>query len=97
MLLICNILALREGTMSPTKNDGSKRSTVIETPQDLALLVRARRHELGLSQEALAYATGLDRTIVSVLERGERAMTLKVALRLVQALGMDIVVRRRAR
>ena len=69
---------------------------MIRTPQDLARLVRARRYELGLSQEALAHATGLDRTVLSVLERGERAMSLKVALRLAETLGMDIVIRRRA-
>ena len=82
--------------MSSTINDDSERSTVVKDPRDLALLVRARRRELGLTQEALAGVTGLDRTVLSVLERGERTMSLKVALRLVQTLGMDIVIRRRA-
>ncbi len=38
----------------------------------LGRAIRERRHELGLSQEALGDATDLDRTYISGIERGER-------------------------
>ena len=75
----------------------SSIDTIVRSPEDLAQLMRARRRELGLTQEALAGVTGLDRAVLSLLERGERRMSLDVTLRLVQALGMDIVIRPRSR
>jgi transcriptional regulator with XRE-family HTH domain len=73
-----------------------ERPTVVKSTRDLAQLVRARRHELGLSQEALSGITDIDRAFLSLLERGERGMSIDTAVRLLQALGMDIEVRRRA-
>jgi DNA-binding XRE family transcriptional regulator len=98
MLLFCNI-GFGGGPLSSIESDGDgrERSTVIRSTKDLAQLVRARRRELGLTQEALAGVTGLDRALLSLLERGERRMSLETALRLAQALGMDIEVRRRGR
>lgn len=51
--------------------------------------VRARRIELGLSQEALARKAGLHRTYVGSLERGERNVALINIVRLGKALGVD--------
>lgn len=51
--------------------------------------VRARRMELGLSQEALAQLAGLHRTYVGSLERGERNVALLNIVRLGKALGVD--------
>ncbi|HEX2039601.1 MAG TPA: helix-turn-helix transcriptional regulator [Acidimicrobiales bacterium] len=51
--------------------------------------VRARRVELGLSQEALAQLAGLHRTYVGSLERGERNVALINILRLGRALEID--------
>ncbi len=48
--------------------------------------IRARRRALGLSQESLASVSGLDRTYVGGLERGERNPTLKVLWKLATAL-----------
>ncbi len=38
--------------------------------------IRARRLELGLSQEGLAHLSGIDRSHMGKIERGERNVTL---------------------
>src|SRR5690348_14641330 len=52
------------------------------------LALRELRIARGLSQEALADASGLDRTYPSLLERGVRTPTLLVIDRLARALGV---------
>jgi len=52
-------------------------------------VIRERRKELGLSQEALAGEAALDRTYVGGLERGERNPTLRVLWRLSAALQLS--------
>jgi transcriptional regulator with XRE-family HTH domain len=49
-------------------------------------VLRAARRERGVSQEWLALATGLDRTFMSLLERGNRTPTLLVVFILADAL-----------
>jgi transcriptional regulator with XRE-family HTH domain len=51
--------------------------------------VRARRQELGLSQEGLADAAGLHWTFVGQVERGRRNLTLHNILKLAAGLQMD--------
>jgi transcriptional regulator with XRE-family HTH domain len=51
--------------------------------------VRARREQLGLSQEELASRAGLHRTYVGSVERGERNISLENIHRLAKALGVD--------
>jgi transcriptional regulator with XRE-family HTH domain len=48
--------------------------------------VREYRTRLGLSQEALGFRAGLDRTYVSGIERGVRNPTLRIIYRLARAL-----------
>lgn len=48
--------------------------------------VRARRKEMGLSQEALADLAGVDRSHMGKIERGERNVTLLNVLRIARAL-----------
>jgi len=57
--------------------------------QVFAANLRARRLELGLSQEALAERAGLDRTYVSSCERGLRNVTLTSLAQLGGALGVE--------
>lgn len=51
--------------------------------------VRARRLELGLSQEDLADACGLHRTYIGSLERGERNVSLINIVRIAEGLRID--------
>lgn len=51
--------------------------------------VRARRQELGLSQEALADRTSLHWSYVGQVERGQTNLTLINILRLAAALAVD--------
>ena len=58
--------------------------------KDLARQVKARRRELGLSQEELAYQAGIDRTYASQIERGIGNPSLKVICALALALQVEI-------
>jgi transcriptional regulator with XRE-family HTH domain len=51
--------------------------------------VRARRTELGLSQERLAAVSGLHWTFVGQVERGRRNLTLHNILKLAAGLDVD--------
>jgi len=51
--------------------------------------VRARRRELGLSQEQLAEKAGVHRTYVGMLERGEKNVTIYNIERIANALTVE--------
>ncbi len=57
--------------------------------RQFATNLRRRRHDAGLSQEALAEAAGLHRTAVGLLERCKRSPRLETIVSLAQALGLD--------
>ena len=50
-------------------------------------VLRATREKRGISQEKLALDCDIDRTYVSLLERGLRQPTIAVVFRLAQSLG----------
>lgn len=56
---------------------------------ELGARVRARRHELGLTQEQVAERSGLHWTYVGQVERGQRNLTVASLLRLAAGLGVD--------
>jgi DNA-binding XRE family transcriptional regulator len=68
---------------------------LIRTSDDLIALVHARRRELGLTQEQLAGVVGVHRTFIVYFESGRRNVSLDTALRVVQALGLDLELRPR--
>ena len=53
-----------------------------------AQVLRRQREVQGFSQEALAHETGLDRTYISLLERGKRLPTLATVVKLSNSLNM---------
>lgn len=59
------------------------------TTAEFGRRVRARRNQLGLSQEALADASGLHWTFVGQVERGRRNLTLHNIVKLAAGLGID--------
>jgi transcriptional regulator with XRE-family HTH domain len=48
--------------------------------------VRALRHELGLSQEALANKAGVDRTYMTDVENGRRNISIEILEKIIDAL-----------
>ena len=57
----------------------------------LANAVRLRRNDLDISQEDLARMSGLHRTYVGAIERGERNVSLATLEVLAEGLGVDPV------
>jgi len=70
---------------------------IAQTPAEFAGAIRQRRRELGLTQEQLAGVIGVNRRVVSELERGKGTVRLEIAMEVARALGLDIELRRRAR
>ncbi len=63
----------------------------VERPKDPALVklgqnVRTHRKELGLTQEALGFKTGLHPTYIGGIERGERNVSVKNLFQIARAL-----------
>ncbi|MEM7690120.1 MAG: helix-turn-helix transcriptional regulator [Pseudomonadota bacterium] len=52
--------------------------------------IRAKRKELGMSQEGLANEAGLDRSYVGRIERGEHNLTFVSLVRLCRAMECDV-------
>ncbi len=56
----------------------------------IGYVIRLHRNSLGLSQEELAARAGLDRTYISMLERGKKCPTIETADRIARALGTKL-------
>lgn len=52
--------------------------------------IKARRKELGLSQETLGFGSGRHRNYVSDIERGLKSLSLRVMVKLADALGVSV-------
>ncbi len=53
-------------------------------------IVRQHRARRGFSQEVLAERTGLHRTYIGHIERGEKTVTIATAARLARGLGLSL-------
>lgn len=56
----------------------------------LGLRIRLRRKELGWTQEELAERSGIDRSYIGGVERGERNLTFLMLCQVCSALGCDV-------
>ena len=56
----------------------------------VAQVIREKRKQIGLSQEALAEKADIDRTYVSLIERAKVNITLVVASKIASALGLPL-------
>ena len=56
----------------------------------LAARIRRRRQRLGLSQETLAFKSGIDRSYMGGIERGQRNPSLRTLCLIASALGIDL-------
>jgi len=55
----------------------------------LARNMRTLRAEHGLSQEALAHESGVERTYVSSIERAQRGVSIDIVARIAKALAVE--------
>ena len=75
----------------PTIRGMQRVSSKTDHNGDLAAfgaIVRARRKELGLSQEALADLAEIDRSHMGRIERGERNVSVLNVIRVARAIGV---------
>lgn len=62
----------------------------IHTERDLGLVIRQRRRDLGLDQEALAARAGVSRQWVVEVEKGKPRAEVGLVLRLLRVLGLEL-------
>ncbi|MEU9454834.1 helix-turn-helix transcriptional regulator [Streptomyces sp. NPDC048277] len=65
------------------------KQPISDAAQIFGARVRARRNELGKSQEGLADDSGMHWTFIGQVERGQRNVSLHNILKLAEALGVD--------
>jgi HTH-type transcriptional regulator/antitoxin HipB len=70
---------------------------IARTPQQLGALIRRRRKQAGLSQQALGATTALRQATISRLEAGEPATRLQTLFAALTALELELVVRPRTK
>lgn len=65
---------------------------IIENPEDITKLVKARREELGLSQKDLAQFCNLSHNGISKMESHKSEIKLTTLLKISQFLGIKLVL-----
>ena len=62
----------------------------IRTDRDLGLIIRSRRRDLGIGQEALAAKVGVSRQWLIEVEKGKPRAQVALVLRTLRALGLSL-------
>lgn len=70
---------------------------MIHSASDFGNELRQRRRAVGLSQGAIADVVGVNRRVIGELERGKPTVQLDIALRVAEALGLDLAFSVRGR
>lgn len=73
----------------------SHKSTVVRRPADIGSAIADSRRALDMSQQEFAEWLSADRSYVSRLENGESVKKLDRMLAAMEALGLELVVRRK--
>jgi DNA-binding XRE family transcriptional regulator len=63
---------------------------IVRISIELGNALRARRRELGLTQEEVAGVIGVNRRVIGELERGKGTVQLRIAMEVARVLGLDI-------
>lgn len=63
-----------------------------DSPAGLGAAIRERRRQLGITQDDLATAIGLNRKVVGQLENGKETVHVGIALRAASAVGLNVGV-----
>ena len=63
---------------------------ITRTAIDMGTALRARRRELGLTQEEISDVIGVNRRVIGELERGKGTVQLQIAMEAARALGLNI-------
>lgn len=61
-----------------------------EFSKKFGAFIASKRNELGLSQEQFSFRSGMHRTYIGMIERGERNITLINVVKLAHALNMTL-------
>ena len=61
----------------------------MSTEEIFGLVLKKYRKETGISQEELAFRCDLDRTFISLLERGKRSATLNTLFKISKSLKIN--------
>ena len=67
----------------------------ITNAKSLGSMVRERRKELNYTQAFLSEFTGLSVSFISDLERGKPTVEIEKTLRLINLLGLDLILEKR--
>lgn len=62
------------------------------SPLELGAAIRARRRELGVTQDDLGASIGVSRRVIGQLERGKKTVHVDIVLRAANAVGFEVGV-----
>lgn len=62
------------------------------SPAELGTAIRARRRELGLTQDDLATSIGVSRRVIGQMENGKETVHVGIVLDAARAVGLDVGV-----
>lgn len=73
--------------MKKTEKQEAKKELRLKIQGILGGIIAELRHSADMTQEDLAYESGIDRSFMSKLERGETSISLITLVRLAETLG----------
>lgn len=80
----------------PPKPKSPAKVTKVTTPKDLGAIVRAVRLEAGIDQMKAAGLAGVGTRFFGDIERGKPTLRLGLVLQVLERLGLELTVARRA-